>query len=66
MQGWLHPEARMPDPISWGYFAKMDAYIKSRSMTATVLGNLTNGKKAVHLRGSLLELEEAGSECFTN
>ncbi len=42
-----HPSAKLADPASWAYFARADAYMKGSSITATWLGNLTNGKTAV-------------------
>jgi uncharacterized protein len=39
----------MNDPLSWSYFGKANEYIPGSSMSETIIGNLTNGKKAVFL-----------------
>ena len=44
-----HPEIAIPNPKSWAYFGNMQDYIQGDSMSATLWGNLTNGKKAVVL-----------------
>ena len=44
-----NPDLVQPDPQSWSYFGKMYEYIEENSMAATLLGNLSNGKKAVVL-----------------
>ncbi len=44
-----NPDLKVVDPESWTYFGKMHEYIESNSFTDTVIGNLTNGKKAVVL-----------------
>ncbi len=41
------PDAIIGDPESWAYFGKMNEYIKEPSFIDTIIGNLTNGKKAV-------------------
>ena len=41
------PAGKLPDPISWSYFGKMEAYITGNSIVNTLIGNLTNGKTAV-------------------
>ncbi len=45
----IHPQQVIPDPASWQYFGKMDAYIQNGSFIDTIWGNLTNGKTAVYL-----------------
>jgi uncharacterized protein len=42
-----HPVENLGDPTSWAYFGKMWTYITEPSFWDTVIGNLTNGKKAV-------------------
>ncbi len=44
-----NPELKISDPLSWSYFGKMSSYITGDSLTATLIGNLTNGKTAVLL-----------------
>ncbi len=44
-----HPQMTTGDPLSWTYFGKSASYLSGNSFTATVAGNLTNGKKAVLL-----------------
>lgn len=47
--GIVHPHAVLPEPASWSLFAKAGEYIPQHSFLDTVVGNLTNGKKAVAL-----------------
>ncbi|MDD3078325.1 MAG: DUF418 domain-containing protein [Paludibacter sp.] len=47
--GIMHPHAVLPEPASWSLFAKAGEYIPQHSFLDTVVGNLTNGKKAVAL-----------------
>lgn len=42
-----NPDVALANPISWAYFAKMGDYVTGESFSATVYGNLTNGKIAV-------------------
>lgn len=51
---WVHllaalrnPEMKLADPASWAYFGKMNDYLMGASLTATWVGNLSNGKIAV-------------------
>ena len=44
-----HPEMTVSNPESWTYFGKMGEYVKGNSLIDTIIGNLTNGKKAVWL-----------------
>lgn len=44
-----NPMQPITDPASWAYFGKMAPYITGNSFIDTVVGNLTNGKKAVAL-----------------
>lgn len=44
-----NPDLQQPNPLSWSYFGKMGDYITGDSIGATLIGNLTNGKKAVVL-----------------
>ncbi|MFI0428977.1 DUF418 domain-containing protein [Mariniflexile sp. HMF6888] len=44
-----NPEQKFINPKSWEYFGKMGIYIESDSFFDTVVGNLTNGRKAVWL-----------------
>ncbi|MFZ4549265.1 MAG: DUF418 domain-containing protein [Bacteroidales bacterium] len=41
------PVDKLPDPISWSYFGKMETYITANSLINTLVGNLTTGKTAV-------------------
>ena len=44
----LHnPDAKLADPASWAYFGKSYAYLTGDSLSATMIGNLANGKPAV-------------------
>lgn len=45
----LHPEMHVSNPKSWTYFGKMGEYITGDSFIDTLIGNLTNGKKAIWL-----------------
>ncbi len=47
MNAFYAPGGKIPDPISWSYFGKMEAYITGNSLINTIFGNLTNGKTAV-------------------
>jgi uncharacterized protein len=47
--GIFHPHATIADPASWAYFGKAGEYIPGNSLWDTIVGNLTNGKKAVFL-----------------
>lgn len=47
--GMANPDAVMADPASWAYFGKAGDYITGNSLWDTIVGNLTNGKKAVLL-----------------
>ncbi|MDQ1829781.1 DUF418 domain-containing protein [Massilia scottii] len=42
-----HPDAKIGDPVSWQYFARMNAYLTGDSLLRVWAGNLTNGKLAV-------------------
>lgn len=42
-----NPPDTIANPASWTYFGKMNEYIRGDSMLATMIGNLTNGKRAV-------------------
>lgn len=44
-----NPDSNLADPESWVYFERMNTYITGNSFIDTVIGNLTNGKKAVIL-----------------
>jgi uncharacterized protein len=44
-----HPNIALSDPPSWKYFGQMEPYITGHSFLDTVVGNLTNGRKAVAL-----------------
>jgi len=44
-----NPNLEIANPVSWTYFGKMQEYIPNNSMLDTMIGNLTNGKKAVLL-----------------
>lgn len=44
-----HPEMEIANPLSWTYFGKMWEYIGGNSLADTLIGNLTNGKRAVLL-----------------
>ncbi|TLX74934.1 DUF418 domain-containing protein [Labilibacter sediminis] len=46
-KGVQSPNVELANPQSWTYFGKMNEYIKGDSFGATLLGNLSNGKKAV-------------------
>lgn len=41
-----HPDVKLPNPASWAYFGKNDAYLTGNSLSATLAGNFTNGKLA--------------------
>ena len=43
-----HPVAKLPDPASWAHFAK-STYLTGSSLSATLYGNITNGKMGVLL-----------------
>lgn len=50
---WVHlfkaiqnPDMALSNRLSWTYFGNMAEYIRGDSFAATVIGNLTNGKKA--------------------
>lgn len=47
--GLQSPSQPINDPLSWSYFGKANEYIPGSSMSETIIGNLTNGKKAVFL-----------------
>jgi uncharacterized protein len=40
------PAVKLPDPDSWAYFAKTEAYLKHGGMLDVWAGNLTTGKQA--------------------
>lgn len=42
-----HPDVKLADPASWAYFGKNYAYLTGGSLSATLAGNITNGKLAV-------------------
>lgn len=42
-----NPDIELSNPLSWAYFGNMNQYIKGSSFTATLTGNITNGKLAV-------------------
>lgn len=44
-----NPDMIVTDPASWTYFGKAGEYITKDSLIDTLIGNLTNGKKAVIL-----------------
>jgi len=44
-----NPDMQISDPLSWTYFGIANQYIPGDSFWATIIGNLTNGKKAVLL-----------------
>lgn len=44
-----HPEITLQDPPSWKYFGQMAPYITGHSFLDTLVGNITNGRKAVAL-----------------
>jgi len=48
-KAWQNPGMKLTDPPSWAYFGKMAPYITGDSFIDTVVGNITNGKKAVAL-----------------
>jgi uncharacterized protein len=41
-----HPDVKIADPASWAYFGKNYAYLSADSLSATLAGNITNGKLA--------------------
>lgn len=41
-----HPDVKLADPASWAYFGKNYAYLTGNSLSATLAGNITNGKLA--------------------
>ncbi|TRX62806.1 DUF418 domain-containing protein [Carboxylicivirga sp. M1479] len=43
------PNMEIANPVSWTYFGIMQEYIPNGSMIDTMIGNITNGKKAVLL-----------------
>src|SRR5205823_1443680 len=43
------PPVKLPDPESWAYFGRAEAYLKHGSLFDVWAGNLTNGKRAVVL-----------------
>ena len=50
---WVHvlgaladPAAKLPDPASWTYYGRADAYLKGSALIDLWIGNLTNGKAA--------------------
>ncbi len=47
--GLQNPGLPVSDPKSWAYFGKAGEYITQNSLIDTLIGNLTNGKKAVIL-----------------
>lgn len=47
IQALSNPEMELSNPKSWTYFGKMWDYIAKDSFINTMIGNLTNGKKAV-------------------
>lgn len=47
--GMFHPDVKLSDPLSWKYFGQQNLYIEGKSLIDTIVGNLTNGKKAVYL-----------------
>lgn len=49
INGFLNPDIKLSDPLSWSYFGKAGEYITQNSFIDTVTGNLTNGKTAVIL-----------------
>ncbi|MCL3781321.1 DUF418 domain-containing protein [Prolixibacteraceae bacterium JC049] len=49
IEGLLHPQKELSNPVSWAYYAKMQEYIPHGSIIEVIKGNLTNGKKAVYL-----------------
>ncbi|MBB3224155.1 DUF418 domain-containing protein [Pseudoduganella umbonata] len=53
---WVHvlqalpqPDAKLPDPASWAYFARTTEYMTGGTMLQTYLGNVTTGKTAAVL-----------------
>lgn len=44
-----NPSMEIANPTSWTYFGRMHDYIPNSSMIDTLIGNVTNGKKAVIL-----------------
>lgn len=46
MQALDHPAATLPDPASWGYYARIDSYLKGDALLPAMVGNLSNGKMA--------------------
>ena len=49
VQGLLDPQNELANPASWAYFGKMKEYIPDGSVGEVIVGNLSNGKKAVYL-----------------
>ena len=47
IRGLNNPEAGLPDPVSWSYFARTGEHLTGDSLLKTWLGNLTIGKPAV-------------------
>jgi uncharacterized protein len=49
LQALPHPDAKLPDPASWAYFARTTEYMTGGTMLQTYLGNVTTGKTAAVL-----------------
>lgn len=41
-----NPGAKLPDPASWGYYGRIDSYLKGDALLPALIGNFTNGKMA--------------------